>query len=194
MSNQKRRFYLLGGCLVLAAFAALVIHQPGLRLIVCGALLVAAALSVLVTSESRQSGSTEPKPAEPATPAKPSRQLLPKRKPSPLLLIIDALRQQLEAHELVISELSIKLGHNDGLRTAMWNNLDRRMSEVEATQQNELVALREARERHQLTVVKLQESVEAHNREMAALSEVLHVPETTQGELSSHAASAASSF
>jgi hypothetical protein len=203
------RFILLAGCLLIAAASAMLVHAPGLRIAVVGVALIAAVLALRFTSGSGEvevDGEIQvpvavpvevpvavesPKKAKP--PKKSFRESLPKRGSSSVQLRLDELQQQLEAQQLLTSELAKKLVHHDGLRRAMWETFDGRLSDLESTQNGELTALREARQRHQMNVVRIQQSVDAQARELTALSEVLGSPEDTPAA-SSNGSVVASSF
>jgi hypothetical protein len=55
----------------------------------------------------------------------------------------------------------------------MWLALDGRLTALEAAQQKEVVELRESQDRFHRDVDRLHERVEAHKRELVALTEVL---------------------
>jgi len=213
MQREGFRAILLGGCLLAAVVDALVVKHSGERLLLGFVLLVGAGLVLFATRDSRQPRQTDeveaervatlpavPEPAAVATvpvpaPATKSRKqlslkdLLPKRGPSKLDAALAEVRQQLEAQNQLMAELRMKLGHHDGLRRAMWQTIDERFAALEAVQQNEVAELREGRERHRAGIEKLQERVEAHKRELTALTQVLGETEPAQQSLPASVAS-----
>jgi len=100
------------------------------------------------------------------------RDLLPARRGARIEAALDDLRRQLDAQQQLTAELRLKLGHHDGLRRAMWQTIEDRFTAIETTQRGEVAALREARERHSAGIEKLQARLEAHTREVAALTQV----------------------
>ena len=201
MSRQGFRATLLGGVLLAGIADAVVVKHPTERMLLGVALLVAAALVLFAMRDSRQPqgeqepaadpgaslpalpepAPLEPAPAPVAAPVPVSsfrkplslRDLLPLRRRSKIEAVLTELREQLELQQQTTAELRMKLGHHDGLRRAMWQTIDERFAALEAVQQNELAALRAARDRHSAGVEKLQARLEAHKREVAALTEVL---------------------
>jgi hypothetical protein len=193
MNQDTRRVLLLAGCFLVAVLGALSVHTNALRLAIGGLALLAVLLVFRQTKNADAAAEVkEEKPAKAEKPAKPARTSF-KRSPSKAQLRLNALEERLKAQEELVSQLSNKLAHHDGLRRAMWETVDGRLTAVETTQTGELAALRDARQRHQLNVVKLQQSVEAHARELTALSEALPAPGEAPAA-PSQPASVASSF
>jgi hypothetical protein len=200
MNREGFRAILLGGVLLAGVADAVVVKHPTERMLLGLVLLVAAALVLFAMRDSKQPQEVQERVAEPAAslPAVPEpaplelaapvappvpvskfrkqlslRDLLPMRRGSKLEAVLGELREQLELQQQLTAELRMKLGHHDGLRRAMWQTIDERFAALEAVQQNEVAALRAARDHHSAGIEKLQERLEAHKREVAALTDVL---------------------
>ena len=209
MKREGFRAILLGGCLLAAAADALVVKSSTERGLLGLALLVGAALVLFGTRGSRDAKTAEelstelgsslpavqepaaaPVPAPAPTPAQAPepkarkqlslRGLLPAKRTSKVDTALAEIRRELEAQQQLTSELRVKLGHQDGLRRAMWQTIEDRFNGIEAAQRNEIAALRQAREHHRAGIENLQERLETHKRELAALEQVLGDAEPQQ--------------
>jgi len=180
MNRDAFRAILLGCCLLAGLADAFVVKQPTMRGLLGLLLMIGAALVLFAM---RKKGEAVEKPEKPAkaekapkvkgkaAPATPRKSF--GRRPSKTAVALAELRQELEVHQQIMTELATRLAQSDQLRISTSKALDERVTVLETAQEQATMALHESRQQRQRDVERLQERVAAQKNELAALAEVL---------------------
>jgi len=186
MSRDTINATLLGGCLFGAVVVAVALPSP-LRLVL--ALVFLGAAGFLAHRILRHRAIAPRATAASPTPDERRngiRRLLngieiwrPKTRAPKIDPALAALRQELDEQRKLNAELATRLAESDGVRRSMWLTLDGRLTALETAQQKEVAQLRQSQRRYHRDVDRLSDRVEAHKRELAALTQVLDETEHT---------------